>query len=256
MGNTNGRPRRIAASTTVPLLLMLAAAACGRGEARAAHVSFGCGEGQRVALTFDDGPNPPFTEQILAVLQSHNAVATFFVEGQAAESSPDIVKREVAFGMAVGSHSYAHATDLATMPRADFARDLEQAEAVLTPLLGHQSTLYRAPYGRTSTVMLASLHDAGYTSIGWDLDSADWKLDVSADVVVENVITQAHPGAIVLMHDGGLGSGNPDRSATVAALPRIIDGLRARGYSFATVPDLIGQPAARGGERRPVCSAN
>lgn len=255
METRNLRPRRIAACAAAVLLLTLATA-CSSSAARAEHLSFGCREGHRIALTFDDGPNPPFTEQILNILQSRNAIATFFDEGQAAESSPDLVKREVALGMAVGSHSYTHAKELPELPRGDFARDLQRAEDALTPLLGHRPALYRAPYGHTSDTMLAALQGAGYISIGWDLDSTDWKLDAAADEIVSSVLQQAHPGAIVLMHDGGLGGGNPDRSATVAALPRIIDGLRERGYTFATIPRLTGAPAEHGGGRRSPCSAN
>jgi peptidoglycan/xylan/chitin deacetylase (PgdA/CDA1 family) len=103
--------------------------------------------------------------------------------------------------------------------------------------------------------MLVELRARGYVSIGWEVDSTDWS-SASADEVVSSVLDQVRPGSIVLMHDGGLGGGNPDRSTTVAALPRIIDGLRSRGYSFATVPELTGAPGEHGGTRRPTCSAN
>jgi peptidoglycan-N-acetylglucosamine deacetylase len=233
--------------------LLMLVTGCSAGTSKAEHLSFGCREGRHIALTFDDGPNPPYTEQILEVLRSHDAVATFFDEGQAAVSHPDVVKRELALGMVVGSHSYLHSTDLPSMSRADFGRDLRQAEAALTPVLGYAPGLYRAPYGHTSDNMLAELRAAGYTSIGWDLDSTDWS-DASADQVVRGVLDNAHPGAIVLMHDGGLGGGNPDRSTTLAALPRIIDGLREQGYTLVTVPDLTGAAAEHGGKRRPACS--
>lgn len=235
--------------------LLMLVTGCSAGTAKAEHLSFGCREGRHIALTFDDGPNPPYTERILEVLRSHDAVATFFDEGQAAVSHPDVVKRELALGMVVGSHSYLHSTDLPSMSRADFGRDLRQAEAALTPVLGYAPGLYRAPYGHTSDNMLAELRAAGYTSIGWDLDSTDWS-DASADQVVRGVLDNAHPGAIVLMHDGGLGGGNPDRSTTLAALPRIIDGLREQGYTLVTVPDLTGAAAEHGGKRRPACSVS
>ena len=83
--------------------------------------------------------------------------------------------------------------------------------------------------------MLIELHRAGYKSIGWDLDATDWS-DASADAVVRAVLDGAHPGAIVLMHDGGLGGGHADRTTTIAALPKILDGLRDRGYELVTVP--------------------
>ncbi len=223
--------------------------------ASAAHLSRGCREGRRVALTFDDGPNPTQTEQILDILQSHHARATFFDEGQAVEAHPEIVQRELALGMAVGSHSYAHGKDLPTLTRADFAIDLQQAEAALTPVLGYKPALYRAPYGHTSQNMLDELHAEGYVSIGWDVDSTDWS-GATVDAVVSSVLDNVHPGAIVLMHDGGLGGGNPDRVTTIAALPRIIDGLHERGYALVTVPEITGAPAVHGHERRRECSAS
>lgn len=228
---------------------------CGAAVSNAAHLSSGCREGHAVALTFDDGPNPPYSEQILDILQSRGVRATFFAEGQAVEAHPETVMRELALGMAVGSHSYAHAKELSSLTRAQFATDLRQAEAALAPALGYQPALYRAPYGHTSRNMLAELDAEGYVSIGWDVDSTDWS-GATADAVVSSVLDQVHPGAIVLMHDGGLGGGNLDRSRTIAALPRIINGLRERGYTFLTVPEITGAPAASGHERRRACSAS
>ncbi len=228
---------------------------CNASVSSATHVSRGCREGHRVALTFDDGPNAPYTDLILDILESRRAHATFFDEGQAAEVHPQIVRRELALGMAVGSHSYAHAKELQTLSRADFAKDLRQAEGVLAPLLGYKPALYRAPYGHTSPHMLDELHAEGYLSIGWDVDSTDWR-GATVDAVVSSVLDNVHPGAIVLMHDGGLGGGNPDRSITIAALPRIIDGLRERGYAFVTVPEITGAPTVLGHGRRHACSAS
>jgi len=103
--------------------------------------------------------------------------------------------------------------------------------------------------------MLRGLYRAGYVSIGWDIDSEDWR-DVPSDQIVEKVLSEAHPGGIVLLHDGGIGAGNPDRTATVEALPRILDGLRQRGYEPVTVPDLTGVPVAQDGSKVTGCSRN
>lgn len=254
MGNTTRLSPRRSTGLLAAVLLLMFVSACDGSISKAEHLSYGCREGRRLALTFDDGPNPPYTEQILDILQSHDATATFFDAGQAVESRPDLVRRELALGMAVGSHSYTHGKDLPVMSRGDFARDLGRAESALTPALGYRPGLYRAPYGHTSDNMLVELRRAGYTSIGWDLDSTDWS-DATADQVVRSVLDNAHPGAIILLHDGGLGGGNPVRSTTLAALPRIIDGLREQGYALVTVPEITGAPAEHGGKRRPACSA-
>jgi peptidoglycan/xylan/chitin deacetylase (PgdA/CDA1 family) len=237
------------------LFVSLVAPACGPAPVKAEHLSFGCRDARRIALTFDDGPNPPYTGQIIDILQSASARATFFDEGQAVEAHAELAKREVASGMTIGSHSYTHSGALSDLPRAGFADDLRQAEAAIVAAAGFTPGLYRAPFGHTSDSMLEELQRAGYVSVGWDLDSRDWS-DATADEVVSNVLDHAHPGAIVLMHDGGLGGGNPDRSTTVAALPRILAGLREQGYELVTVPELTGAPAVNGAPRRPACSAS
>ncbi len=254
MGNATRRSSRRSFGVLAAALLVALAPGCLTGTAKAEHLSFGCREGRRIALTFDDGPNPPYTERILDILQARGVAATFFDEGQAAASNPSLVKREVSLGMAVGAHSYAHDQSLPAMTRGEFRVDLRAAENALTPVLGYRPALYRSPYGHTSDNMLAGLGGRGYTSIGWDIDSTDWS-DATADQVVRSVLDNAHPGGIVLMHDGGLGGGHADRSTTIAALPRIIDGLRAQGYTFATVPEITGAPLKHGGKRRPACAA-
>jgi len=209
-----------------------------------------------MALTFDDGPNAPWTQRILDVLRAHGADATFFDEGLQVQANPGMPREELDAGMAVGSHSFAHSEKLPTMSPADFSRDLSIADDALASALGHHPALYRSPFGHTSATMLTELRRNGYVSIGWDTDSRDWADDSTVDDVVSNVVDHAHPGAIVLMHDGGLSGGNPDRSKTVAALPRIIDALHARGYDLVTIPELTGAPDQQGVPRRPLCSAS
>lgn len=255
MGISGRLSRRREALLIAAALFGALAASCFAPAAESEHLSYGCRDDHRVALTFDDGPNPPYTEEILAILVAHRATATFFNEGQAVEAHPELVTRESDDGMAVGLHSYTHSQDLPLMTRGEFARDLQRAENALTAALGYTPGLYRAPYGHASHNMLVELRARGYVSIGWEVDSTDWS-SASADQVVDSVLDQVQPGSIILMHDGGLGGGNPDRSTTVAALPRIILGLRARGYSFATVPELTGAPGEHGGARRLACSAN
>jgi len=221
-----------------------AASSCATSAAMATHLSSGCTSGHRVALTFDDGPNQPYTGQILDQLAAEHAPATFFVEGEAVAADPATVKREVALGMAIGSHSYTHSDKLPQMDDASFTADLDRADAAVRAAAGFSPALFRPPYGHSSHTMLRALRREGYTSIGWDVDSRDWS-DAGVDDVVANVLNHAHPGAIVLMHDGGLGGGRRDRSTTLAALPRIIEGLRARGYELVTVPELAGVDAVR-----------
>ncbi len=202
------------------------------------YVSRGNGCSRVIALTFDDGPNPPFTQEIVEVLERYGARATFFVEGEAAVAHPEIVNLLRRAEMAIGSHSYSHSESLTTMPAADFARDLQSAESALEEILGTKPQFYRPPFGRMSATMLRELRRAGYVSVGWDVDSTDWR-ESEPEKIAARVLSEAHSGAIVLLHDGGLSGGNADRGGTVEALPAIIDGLRERGYELVTMTEMM-----------------
>lgn len=159
--------KRIRAHFVLMALLVAAAfpLGCGRSAAapKAAHLSNGESCGKFVALTFDDGPNPPFTQQILQILESNGVKGTFFAEGQAVEAHPDVVKLVDEAGMDVESHSFSHSEDLATDDATTFRSDLDAASAALEGALGRQPKLYRPPFGKTSDVMLRELAAAGYT---------------------------------------------------------------------------------------------
>ena len=148
------RARRISRWMILLALGGLALALLGSGDslgfAGASQISRGMDCRRVVALTFDDGPNPPYTQQVLEVLIRNRARATFFVEGQAAAAHPETVKLLVESGMAIGSHSYGHSRDLPKMSAADFRRDLTQTEVVLEDILGQKPQLYRAPFGKVS----------------------------------------------------------------------------------------------------------
>lgn len=254
-GKDRRRRARVASLMAITLITAVTSAP-GAGVARAHHYSDGCAGGRRIALTFDDGPNPPATTAILDILRAHGAVATFFDAGQAVDAAPQLAQREAAAGMSVGLHSHGHAPDLSTALPAAFAADLRRGEQALAAALGARTAIYRAPFGRTSDVMLEELRRAGYDSIGWDVDSTDWRGDATAAGITRAVLDGAHPGAIVLLHDGALGGGDQTRAATIAALPAIIEGLRAQGYELATVPEITGSPAAIGAARGTACSAS
>ena len=229
----------------VVVLLVLEAAALGMvacssaTTTKALHLSSACTNSRAVALTFDDGPNPPYSGQILSILKSHNVKATFFAEGRATDAHPEVVRDEVAAGMAMGNHSWSHSDKLPSASPDEFALDTSIAGQAIERAAGYAPALYRSPYGHTSDSMLRGLRKLGYVSVGWDIDSKDWT-DASVDEIVQNVLVAAHPGAIVLMHDGGLGGGDPDRTKTIEALPRLIDGLTRAGYTFATLPEATG----------------
>jgi len=189
-----------------------------------------------VALTFDDGPDPRFTDGVLSILRRQHVPATFFVIADQAQAHPDLVRREVHDGHIVANHTYSH-IDLALVPKARAQAEILAGAAVVEGITGRKPALFRAPYGegddRVGTEGADAIAaDLGLHPVRWNDDSWDWRRP-GVDTIVDRVLAGASPRTVVLLHDGG-----GDRSETLAALPRIIDGLRQRGYAFTTVDRL------------------
>ena len=202
-----------------------------------------------VALTFDDGPNEPYTSQILDILKENDIKATFFVIGKNVELYPDIARRILAEGNVLGNHSYSHNANHALSEYG--SRDLEQAERVIFDITGVQPHLYRPPHGKKTPWELENIQDDNMIEVTWSASAND-QHDVafigkpSVSQYVKNIVRAARPGAIILLHDGfGAIHNTPksDKSFTVQALPLIIEQLRAEGYQFVTVPELLNVPA-------------
>lgn len=203
----------------------------------------------KVALTFDDGPDPEWTPKILDVLKEKHAPATFFVIGESANQESSIVKRAYAQGNEIGNHTFTHPEfDLERLSKTELQVQLNLTELLLESYLGVKTTLFRPPYGidhqpeTASEVQLLPIPQSmGYVIIGARIDPHDWgeadgRPPAPADTIIQRVLADAAKGNIILLHDGG---GN--RSHTVEALPKIIDGLRAKGYDFVSVSELLGQ---------------
>jgi peptidoglycan/xylan/chitin deacetylase (PgdA/CDA1 family) len=185
-----------------------------------------------VALTFDDGPSPD-TRKILAVLDRLHTRATFFVVGRLAEEYPGLVRRELARGMGVGSHSYSHPyrPPFDRQPRAVIVEEIARTRDVIAAL-GRAPTLFRPPGGSFSPYVVEATGDYGQRVVLWSVDPTDWQDGVRAGQIVRRVLGSVHPGSIVLLHDGG---GN--QSATVQALPRIVRGIRRKGLKLALIDE-------------------
>lgn len=242
-----GREGLYLALATVLLLAALLAAAvlAARFSSRQPdrnRQGHGCTDQPVVALSFDDGPDEPYTSQIAAVLDRAGVRATFFQVGEQAMQHPEVTARLLAAGNVVGVHSFRHRGDLASLSQQAFDEDTAQAVAAF----GQASpSLYRAPYGRMSPTMRRVLAQRGLTEVGWSLDPKDWS-DPGVDEIVRRVVDGARPGDIVLLHDGKEGRPGGDRSQTVAALPAIIEGLRERGFRFVTAAEMLGVPPSQG----------
>ena len=187
-----------------------------------------------VALTFDDGPWPAATLQILAILRRYDVPATFFTIGYLAAAYPNLIRAEVAAGMEVGNHTYNHpeVPPFDQLPTRLQDDEIELAAGDLRAA-GVDPHLFRPPEGSFSTGVAAAAARARERVVLWSVDPGDWQPGMTASAIVRKVLAAVRPGSIVLLHDGG-----GDRQATVAALPSIIRGIRRRGLALVTVDGL------------------
>jgi peptidoglycan/xylan/chitin deacetylase (PgdA/CDA1 family) len=196
-----------------------------------------------VALTFDDGPNEPYTSEVLDILDKYDVKATFFCVGKNVELYPETAKRIVAEGDVLANHSYTHDANHALTEYG--ARDLVMAEQAIYDTVGVKPHLYRPPHGKKSPWELDAIRDEGMIEVTWSVSSAELN-GATASSLAENIIRETHGGSIILMHDGYGTQHNcqkADKSLTVEALPIIIQKLQAEGYTFVTVPELLDVPA-------------
>jgi peptidoglycan/xylan/chitin deacetylase (PgdA/CDA1 family) len=185
----------------------------------------------QVALTFDDGPGP-FTQSILEILDRYGAKATFFNLGLQLDEFPKLTRKELRLGHAVGGHTVEHAR-MGVLSLTEQASQLgRQAEAFSEHGLP-QPNLFRPPHGSFNSDTQQLLGAKDQLMVLWSTDTGDYQ-GPSAEVIAARALEGARPGAIILMHDAG-----GDRSQTVAALPRILDGLKERGLRAVTVPKLL-----------------
>jgi cellulose synthase/poly-beta-1,6-N-acetylglucosamine synthase-like glycosyltransferase/peptidoglycan/xylan/chitin deacetylase (PgdA/CDA1 family)/spore germination protein YaaH len=200
----------------------------------------------KIALTFDDGPDPQWTPQVLDILKAKGVRASFFIIGQNAEASPGLVQRMVREGHDVGNHTFSH-PNLVMISDSLVKLELNATQRLFQAFTGRSMRLFRPPYlgdaEPTSTEEIAPLATAqsmGYLTVGLRIDPNDWQRP-PADLIVQRVLEGAAntdpstAGQIVLLHDAG-----GDRAQTVAALPAIIDALRAKGYQLVPVSELAG----------------
>ncbi|SCG75116.1 polysaccharide deacetylase family protein [Micromonospora humi] len=185
-----------------------------------AHVSTGSA---RVALTFDDGPDPRWTPQVLALLSQYGVKATFCVVGENAESYPDLVRSIAAEGHTLCNHSWKHDVNLGRRTPETIRTDLVRTnDAILAAVPNAHVAYYRQPGGVWTPQVMSACARLGLTPLHWSVDPSDWKTP-GATAIETTVRTQTGPGSIVLMHDAG-----GDRSGTVTALQRLLPELLAR----------------------------
>lgn len=192
------------------------------------------------ALTFDDGPDPAWTPQLLALLERHRAKATFFVVGEMAQRHPDLVERIAQAGHALGNHSWNHPS----FPCISNTERISQIDRCEELLAGHSRKLFRPPFGDMDWSTMAMLRRRGYRVICWDAAGVDWERR-DCEWLLGMLRRQLRPGSIVLLHDQLFtysSTDEPSRAEVFAALDQLL--TQTPGFRFVTVPELLalGQP--------------
>ena len=200
-----------------------------------------------VALTYDDGPNPPYTNAILSILESEHVHATFFVVGRAVAAYPSVVRREVRDGDALGNHTWNHAHLIVMDPGAVRA-SLARTSAAIFAATGTHVHLMRPPYGARDWAVLSEARRLGYVPVMWSVPLAkDWEYP-PARVIAARILPHVSDGSIIVLHDGNrgivcAGSKLPprtcDRRTDIDATRLIVDALKRRGFRFVTIPQLL-----------------
>jgi peptidoglycan/xylan/chitin deacetylase (PgdA/CDA1 family) len=196
---------------------------------------------KKIALTFDDGPNDVTCNQVLDVLKEKKVKGTFFLLGSSVAKYPDVVRRIVDEGHVIGSHSWSHPRlSKATLERMQ--KEVLYSEDAISKITGLKPNLFRPPYGELNRTNLEYLKQGGYKVVTWSSDSMDWKYPKDLAKVRHNTLKDARGGAIILFHTPS----SKEQSQVIAKLlPEIIDTLKAKGFQFVTVDDLLGVPAYR-----------
>ncbi|HET6231370.1 MAG TPA: polysaccharide deacetylase family protein [Longimicrobiaceae bacterium] len=187
-----------------------------------------------VALTFDDGPTPLGIDSVLPMLQRRGVRATFFVTGAETERHPDLARRLVAAGEELGNHTWSHPRML-LKPPAFIRGEIERTDLQIRAAGYHRPILFRPPFGKKGIALPLYLSRHGRTTVTWDVEPDSYaEVAATPEGIVRHVLERTRPGSIILLHVM-----YPSRATSRAAVPGIVDGLRARGYRFVTVSEMV-----------------
>jgi peptidoglycan/xylan/chitin deacetylase (PgdA/CDA1 family) len=189
----------------------------------------GPSHGNRIALTFDDGPTPGVTDRILDELKQRNLHATFFMIGQRIAAAPDLARRVLAEGHEIGNHTYTH-PNLTTLPAVQVDAEIQMTEDVIADVLQHRCRWFRPPYGALRQNQTDMLMARGLGVVLWNVDPADWS-QPGEDHISSTVLSETKPGSIILCHDA--------HAQTANCIGPILDGLIQRSFALTTLSELL-----------------
>ncbi len=195
------------------------------------------GRPKQLALTYDDGPNDPYTLRLLEVLARHNVSATFFLIGRYARQRPQIVRDIAGAGHIIGNHTYSHPALLfETTPQ--IRAQISECHQAITDAVGEYSNLFRPPFGARRPAVLRVARSMGFKPVMWNVTGYDWNAR-SVEKIEKNVARQIRGGDVILLHDGGHVDMGTDRSLSITATDRLIARYKSDGYEFVTVPEMM-----------------
>jgi len=194
------------------------------------------GVSNKVALTFDDGPDPVYTPLILDILARRGVAATFFMVAENARRYPEVVKQVVAGGHEVGSHGMHHSPSWFLSPKRS-RLEIQESVATLQGLIGAPIRCFRPPWGMSNLVTHYWMRQSAQKVVLWSLDSLDWFFMTPAKVIIKKVSRWVRPGAIILFHDGA--GTRRNAAALVEALPQLLENMLERGLVPVTVSELV-----------------
>ena len=192
-----------------------------------------------IALTFDDGPHPVYTPQILDILKKRGVKGCFFMLGKHVEAHPDIVKRMNEEGHELGSHGHSHRM-MPLLSVEDLKVELDKTDAAIEKAANTRASYFRPPYGFYNEAVRREALSRGYAFVLWNVSSKDW-MNQGGEKVARNVEKYLKPGAILLFHDGGsvVHNKGTKRESTVLSLPLIIDAAQKKGLKVMTLKELL-----------------
>ena len=200
-------------------------------------ISSGTVHDKWIALTFDDGPYPPYTDRLLDVLKAKKVHVTFFLVAEQAQQYPELVRRMMAEGHTVGLHAFRH-RDFLKLTEEEKRKDLEQGKNLLRDITGKNPVYWRPPHGFRDFSVMETAAAQNLTVVNWSVIPRDWT-GIDSQEIYRRVMDKAEDGAIVLLHDGDSPGYKASRQATVDAVAPLIDSLREKGYHLVSLEEYV-----------------